>query len=59
MLSSLAKSQPTILAVLSQFGPAILTPPLNRSGYQGIALQVRGDGQRYKFFYVIKRGGMP
>ncbi|MBR8834975.1 MAG: CIA30 family protein [Stigonema ocellatum SAG 48.90 = DSM 106950] len=25
------------------------TPPLNLSGYQGVELRVRGDGQRYKF----------
>ncbi|MBW4551841.1 MAG: CIA30 family protein [Aphanocapsa sp. GSE-SYN-MK-11-07L] len=25
-------------------------PPLNLSGYAGIALRVRGDGKRYKFF---------
>lgn len=27
-----------------------LVPPLNLVGYQGIALRVKGDGQRYKFF---------
>ncbi|MDG2991373.1 CIA30 family protein [Candidatus Synechococcus calcipolaris G9] len=27
-----------------------LYPPLNLVGYQGIALRVKGDGQRYKFF---------
>jgi len=26
------------------------TPPLNLSGYQGVQLRVRGDGNRYKFF---------
>lgn len=25
-------------------------PPLNLSGFQGLVLRVRGDGQRYKFF---------
>ena len=25
-------------------------PPLNLSGYEGVALRVRGDGKRYKFF---------
>ncbi|MGF1521411.1 MAG: CIA30 family protein [Leptolyngbyaceae cyanobacterium] len=31
-------------------------PPLNLSGYQGIALRVQGDGQRYKFFLRDKEG---
>ena len=31
-------------------------PPINLAGYQGIALRVQGDGQRYKFFLRDKDG---
>ncbi|MEM9003266.1 MAG: CIA30 family protein [Cyanobacteria bacterium P01_F01_bin.86] len=31
-------------------------PPLNLSGYQGLELRLRGDGQRYKFFLRDKEG---
>ena len=31
-------------------------PPINLTGYQGIELRVRGDGQRYKFFLRDKEG---
>lgn len=33
-----------------------LNPPLNLEGYQGLTLQVRGDGQRYKFLLRCQGG---
>lgn len=33
-----------------------LEPPLNLSGYRGLRLQLRGDGNRYKFFLRDSEG---